>query len=380
MSKRRGAGEGSIYQRKDGRWVGEIFLGWEDGKRRRKFVYARTRRAAAEKMAEVQRLVAAGLPVPSDRQTVAAWLTTWLDQHLPDGLSPNTVEQYRSIVDKHLIPSLGRIRLKALTPAEVEAMLRRKTESGLSSSTCMRIRSVLQMALHKAQVEGQVHRNVAELARRPRVTHEERRSLNAEEAKRLLAAVQGTSMEAPMTVMLLHGLRPGEAMGLTWGDIDFDQRVLRVRRSLKREPAGLRLGDVKTARSERPLAMPSPVLRALRRRKVQQAEELLRAGVGAPPDDLVFTTSTGTPIDPSNLRRALSRVTKAAELGHWKPYELRHSCTSLLSAAGVPLEQIADILGHKGVRMTAEVYRHRIDPVIDSGVEAMEALFGDGSG
>lgn len=219
----------------------------------------------------------------------------------------------------------------------------------------------------------------SELARRPRVTHEERKSLTVDEAQRLLAAVKGTSLEAPLTVMLLHGLRPGEAMGLTWDDIDFEGRVLRVTRSLKREPAGLRLGSVKTAKSERPLAMPGPVLKALRRRKVQQAEELLLAGVGPPPDNLVFTTTAGTPIDPSNLRRALARVTKAAALGHWKPYELRHSCTSLLSAAGVPLEQIADILGHKGVRMTAEVYRHRIDPVIDGGVEAMEALFGDGA-
>lgn len=379
MSKRRGHGEGSIYRRKDGRWVGEVLLGWEDGKRQRKFVYGRTRREAAEKLRDVQRLVAAGLPVSSDRLTVADWLSTWQEHHVSKDLSPNTIEQYRSIVEKHLVPALGRIRLKSLTPAEVEAMLRRKADSGLSGSTCMRIRSVLQMALHRAQVEGHLHRNVAELARRPKVTHEERRSVTAEEAKRLLAAVRGTPMEAPLTVMLLHGLRPGEAMGLTWDDIDFDERVLWVRRSLKREPAGLRLGDVKTAKSQRPLAMPTPVLRALRRRKVQQAEELLRAGVGSPPDNLVFTTSAGTPIDPSNLRRALTRATKAAELGHWKPYELRHSCTSLLSAAGVPLEQIADILGHKGVRMTAEVYRHRVDPVIDSGVEAMEALFGDGS-
>lgn len=83
-------------------------------------------------------------------------------------------------------------------------------------------------------------------------------------------------------------------------------------------------------------------------------------------------------MDPSNLRRAVKRVTASAELGDLKPYDLRHSCTSLLSAACVPVEQIADILGHPGVRMTAEVYRHRINPVIDSGVEAMEALFGDG--
>lgn len=379
MASRRGHGEGSIYRRRDGRWVGEVLKGWENGKRDRKFVYGRTRREAAEKMVEVQRLLAAGLPVPSDRLTVATWLETWLETHLPDDLSPNTVEQYRSIVQKHLTPALGRIRLKTLAPADVEAMLRGKAESGLSSSTCMRIRSVLRMALHKAQVEGHVHRNVAELARRPRVTHQERKSLTVEEARRLLAAVRDTSMEAPLTVMLLHGLRPGEAMGLTWDDIDLDSRSLWVRRSLKREPTGLRLGGLKTAGSERPLAMPGAVVKALRRHKARQAEELLRVGVGAPPDNLVFTTSAGTPIDPSNLRRALARTAREAELGHRTPYELRHSCASLLSATGVPLEQIADILGHKGIRMTAEVYRHRLDPVIDSGVEAMDDLFGDSS-
>ncbi len=99
----------------------------------------------------------------------------------------------------------------------------------------------------------------------------------------------------------------------------------------------------------------------------------------SPPLNLVFTTGAGTPIDPSNLRRALTRATKAAGLGHWKPYDLRHSCVSLLWAAGVPLEEIADVVGHRGVRMTAEVCRDRIDPVIDSRVEAMESLFGDGS-
>ena len=342
MGSRRGHGEGSIYQRKDGRWVGEVLLGWEDGRRRRKFVYGRTRREAADKLREVQRLVAAGLPVSSDRLTVAGWLTMWLAHHLSRDLSPNTVEQYRSIVETHLIPAFGRVRLKALTPADVEAMLGRKAESGLSSSTCMRIRSVLQMALHRAQVEGHVHRNVAELARRPRVTHEERKSLSVDEAQRLLAAVQGTSLDAALTVMLLHGLRPGEAMGLTWDDIDFDGRVLRVRRSLKREPAGLRLGGVKTAKSDRPLAMPTPVLKALRRRKVQQAEELLRAGVGSPPDNLVFTTAAGTPIDPSNLRRALNKATQAANLGHWNPYELRHSCT-LVGITEVSPDSITEI-------------------------------------
>lgn len=354
-------------------------LGWGGGKRNRKYVYGSTRREVVAKLREVQRQVDAGLPLASDLLTVLMWLAQWYEHHLSDDLSPNTVEQYRWIIESHLAPDLGRIRLKELAPADVEAMLKRKAESGLSSSTGMRIRSVLQMALQRAQVEGHIHRNVAELARRPRVTHAEGKSLTGDEATRLLKAVSSTGLEAALMVMLLHGLRPGEAMGLIWDDVDFDDRVLHIRRSLKREPAGLRLGGLKTKKSERALAMPAPVHKALRKRKVQQAEELLRAGGGAPPDNLVFTTSAGTPVDPSNLRRALSRATRDAKLGHWKPYDLRHSCVSLLSAAGVPLEEIADVVGHQGVRMTADVYRHRVNPVVDSGVEVMEDLFGDGS-
>lgn len=327
MGKRRGHGEGSIYQRKDGRWAGVLDLGWVAGRRDRRYVYAKTRREVAGKLRELQKLVDQGLPIPPASRTVADELNDW-HAALPEDLSPNTVEQYRWIIETHLDSEIGRLRVKALNPADVEAMLRRKAEAGLSSSTCMRIRSVLQMALQRAQVQGHVHRNVAELARRPKVVHAEGQSLTPTEATRLLAATRGTNLEAALTVMLLHGLRPGEAMGLTWDDVDLDEGVLHVRRSLKREPSGLRLGGLKTKKSERTLAMPAPVHAVLRKRRVQQAQDLLRLGIGSPPLNLVFTTEAGTPVDPSNLRRALTRATKAAELGHCKPYDLRHSCVS----------------------------------------------------
>ena len=112
---------------------------------------------------------------------------------------------------------------------------------------------------------------------------------------------------------------------------------------------------------------------------MRQAEELLAAGVGNPPDDLAFTTQVGTPIDSSNLSRELRKATNAAGLGRWTPKESGHSNISLLSAAGLPTEEIADAVGHDGIRMISQVYRHRISLVVDSGVEAMEKLFGDGS-
>jgi integrase len=109
---------------------------------------------------------------------------------------------------------------------------------------------------------------------------------------------------------------------------------------------------------------------------VRQVEERLAAGSAWVDLDLVFTTTIGTPINPSNLRRSFRRVTDAAGLGRWHPHELRHSAASLLSAAGVPLEVVADVLGHDGTRMTALVYRHAVSPTVSAAVAPMESLFG----
>jgi integrase len=175
---------------------------------------------------------------------------------------------------------------------------------------------------------------------------------------------------------LMLGLRPGELCGLAWEDVDLDAAVLHVRRSLKLEAGRLRLGERKTRRSYRALDLPGPVVEALRAHRVRQVGEWLRAGRAWIDSGLGFTTSVGTPVDPANLRRWFAALTEGAGLGRWTPKELRHSAASLLSAAGVPLELIADVLGHDGTRMTGAVYRHAVRPSVKAGVEPMERLFG----
>jgi len=122
--------------------------------------------------------------------------------------------------------------------------------------------------------------------------------------------------------------------------------------------------------------MPSYVVEALRRHDLRQQAERLTAGRAWADLGLVFTTTLGSPIDPSNFRRDLAALTVRAGLGRWHPHELRHSAASLLSAAGVPLEQIADVLGHHGTRVTAEVYRHSVSPSVSAAAKPMDQLFG----
>jgi integrase len=206
------------------------------------------------------------------------------------------------------------------------------------------------------------------------------RSLTIAEATSLLQVARGDRLEALYVVGLMCGLRPGELTGLPWTAVDLDAAVLRVTQSLKREQSEtgqvLFIGETKTSTSKRTLDLPQPVVEALKTHRIRQVAERLALGESWTDNGLVFTTEIGTPIDPANLRRAFARLTRKAGLGDWHPHELRHSCASILSAAGVRIEVVADILGHDGPRVTAAVYRHRIDPSIAGAKAPMEAAFG----
>jgi integrase len=383
---RRSNGEGSVYyETATGRWRGAVVL--DDGTRRR--VSASTQADALAKLREVQRTLDDGLPVIDGRRTVGDYLEHWLAVVLPARgrvRSQNTIDNYTTVVRLHLIPTIGRKTLRSLTTEDVERVLRQKAAAGCSRSYVNRMRAVLVTALNHAEARAIVPRNVARLAEMPVGTKEpnRRRSLTVDEAHQLLDAAKGDRLEALFVVGLMLGLRPGELCGLRWEDVDLPERLLHVRQAMLRERTideggdarwVLRPGDVKTRRSRRSLTMPGPVYEALVLHAHRQREERDIACAEWREHGLAFTTAFGTPIDPSNLRRAFSGLTERAGLGAWKPYELRHSAVSLLSAAGVPLERIADLTGHTSTRMVDEVYRHAVAPSVSTAVSPMERLF-----
>ena len=180
----------------------------------------------------------------------------------------------------------------------------------------------------------------------------------------------------------MMGLRPGELLGLKWTDWDQKKNVLHVQRSVKIVDGALVLGDLKTDRSDRYLAVPAPVVVALKRHKVKQAGERELATYIKLWDShwtelgLMFPTATGNITDPHNFRRTFRRLIEAAEIpGSWTTNELRHSCISLLYEAGTPIERISDQVGHVDTRMIERVYRHSLAPVL-AAVGPMEEMFG----
>ena len=171
--------------------------------------------------------------------------------------------------------------------------------------------------------------------------------------------------------MLLLGLRPGEVMGLAWESIDLDARRLTVARALRKEPGRLYLGPPKTKKSRRTLDLPGPVVDALVAHGARQSIERSKAGELWQDNGLVFPTNIGTLMDPRNFRRSFDEVAKLAGLTDFHPHLLRHSATSLLSDAGVPLEVVADVMGHNTAAMTETVYRHPVSESVTAHVKVV---------
>jgi integrase len=222
---------------------------------------------------------------------------------------------------------------------------------------------------------GELSRNSAALATIPHTEPSEpRKSLTAEQAQTLVKVTRAETFGAAMLVQIMLGLRPGEVLGLQW--LDLKGNVLHVRRAVHIEGGRPMLGPVKTEASNRPLRLPQTLVDALTLHKRQQGERK-KYSEDWEENDLIFPTSRGTLADRHNYRRTVQRImTKAGIEGEWTSHELRHSCASLLADAGVPLEQIADQLGHVDSRMVQRTYRHRLEgSAVGAAVAPMDELF-----
>lgn len=375
MSKR-GQNEGSIYKRRDGRWAGAVTLGYVGGKLKRKTVYGRTRKQVQDRINRLLTDKQSGLPVVGERQKVSDFLTDWLENWVRPTVKPKTFSSYADTVRLHITPSLGRVVLAKLTPQQVQAMLNERLASGLSPRTVGYIRSVLSIALARALKLGLVQRNVVPLVDRPNVTRHEIRPLTVEESRALLAAAEDHRLGALFSVALALGLRKGEALGLRWQDVDFENATLVISGALQRIGSALVRTETKNNTSRRMLRVPAAALRALREHRVKQMEERLLAGDKWRDTGLVFTTTLGTPLDPRNVLRHFGRVLKAAGIAHVRFHDLRHSCATLLLAQGVPARVVQDILGHSAIRVTMDVYSHVMPSMRDDAVRAMDAALG----
>ena len=280
MARQRGKGEGSVYKRADGRWIGSIDLGWVKGKRRRKYVSAKTRAEVIQKLNRLEPVVRQGLTPAPERLTVGQYLNEWINDRVPGSVTTRTEAYYRNLIRLHLDPMIGKIRLNRLAPADVSRMMATMEKRGYSSAYRRSARATLRRALRVAEQDGLLTRNVAAIAEGPHMDHKEGRTLTPEQARRFLEEVASHRLAAAYNVTLALGLRRGEVLGLSWGDIErtVDGGVLTVRRQVVRDPDGMHLVNLKTRGSRRTLHLSQSLMAIIEMHRDQQQFEAESAG------------------------------------------------------------------------------------------------------
>jgi integrase len=371
VSKKRGNGEGSIYRRKDGRWVGQYTVYTATGPKYR-YLYGKTRAVVAEKLTKAMADRNGGLIFDAGNLTVGEYLDSWLSDSVRGTVRPSTFERHEGIIRLHIKPSLGRVGLKKLTPAHVRGLHREKLDAGLAPATVRKIHSTLHKALSQAVSDGIVPRNAADV-KAPRPTPEEMQPLSEAEARAFLDTARGDRFEPLYMLAISTGLRRGELLGLRWKDVDLERGTLRVGRALVREAGRHVLGETKTRRGRRQINLTPRAVSTLKAHCKKQLEEKIKLTGLHRDHGLIFATRVGTPINPENLvNRSFKPLLERASLPEIRFHDLRHTCATLLLSKNVNPKIVSEMLGHATIAITLDTYSHVLPTMQESAARAME--------
>jgi integrase len=367
---RRGAGEGSVYQRRDGRWVARVV----DTSGKARSLYARSYREAEQKLHAARRSVEDGLGVPDQKLTLGTYLTRWLGNLPNTDVKPATVRFYTKYVDKHVLTDpLARRLLSRLTPSDLAGLYSRKLASGLSRTTVNHLHRLLHRALRVAEREGIVTRNVAGAVDGPGRDRVEFQVLHHDEPERFLEAASGEPLEALFVVALCTGMRQGELLALRWQHVDLVGAELEVVGSLTGvRRAELEITSPKSKRSRR-VALPPQAVMALREHRLRQHEHRLAVGTEWVDLGLVFAGPFGDFMRAATVNGALGRILTRADLPHMRFHDLRHSAATRMLARGIHPKVVAECLGHASIQTTMDLYGHVVPSMLH---DAMRTAWG----
>lgn len=406
---RRANGEGTIYQDAKGTWHAYVSMGAKDnGKPDRRHVQGKRRSVVAAKVAELNKQRAAGNPVAAgNKYTAGEWLTFWLENIAARKVRPTTMNAYRPLTMRYLVPLLGAHRLDRLRPEHVEAFHKKMEDAGLSASTRLQAHRILSRALTVAMQRGYVGRNVATLVDAPSVERQEIHPLTPVEARRVLDAAKAMRNSARWSVALALGLRQGESLGLRWPNVDLEAWTISPEKQLQRsrarhgcgeQPAagnpwpcgkvqpircpkavggGLVLVDLKSRAGERTIVLPLQLAQSLRDHRYAQDAERLAAGSEWHDLGFVFCQPNGKPIDPRQDWQTWKDLLKAAGVRDARLHDARHTAATLLLTQKVQARVAMEVLGHSQVSLTLGTYSHVAPELSWDAAERMgDALWG----
>jgi integrase len=313
-----------------------------------------------------------GLVFDAGNMTVGEYLERWLSNSVRDTVRQRTYEGYAHVVERHIAPSLGRMKLRALTPAHVRGLYRERLDAGLSPRTVRYAHTTLNEALSQAVLDGLIPRNVATSVKAPQSRRAEIRPLSREQVRTLFKAVSRHRLATLYIVAVTAGLRQGELLGLRWEDVDLEAGMLQVRRTLSEARTG-RIFEAPKSGKGRQIRLTRKATEALRAHRGAQLEERRKLEGLWQDQGLGFPSQVGTLLSARNLQRHFKNLLERAGLPKsFRFHDLRHTCATLLLRQGVNPKFVQELLGHADISLTLNVYSHVLPDMGDAAAGAMD--------
>ncbi|MHB1597128.1 MAG: tyrosine-type recombinase/integrase [Streptosporangiaceae bacterium] len=374
----------SIYADSRGYWHGRVTVGIrDDGRPDRRHVGGKTRADVAEKVRALERQRDQGaVRKAGEKWTVGRWLTYWVENiAAPPNVTENTHNGYLVDVNKHLIPGLGAHRLDRLEPDHLEKLYARMQSSGLSAGTAHHVHRTVRAALNEAVRRRHLPRNPVLLARAPQLDEDEVEPYDVPEIQRLLEAAARRRNSARWALALALGLRQGEALGLTWDDVNLDKGAIRIRRSRNRPKYEHGCGDtcgkspgycpqrvnirpatggVKSRAGRRTVGLPPQLVALLRNHRAAQEQDRAEARELWHDEGWVFAGPTGDALNPNTDYHEWKRLLREAGLREGRLHDARHTAATVLLVLRQPTPTVMSLMGWSSESMAAR-YQHVTD-------------------
>ena len=369
---RRGKGEGSTpVQRKDGLWSAYVTLGYVNGKPKRQYVYAKTRRECSEKLKGI--LGKSSSAVLPNAQAVS--VVVWLERYSTEKTSSRakaTIKQYKYAI-KRLAPYLEHLNLARVTPAACRFAMLQITHT--SGSVQQHTFDFLKAALEDAVKLGLVDKNPCSVLERPKATMPKPRTiLQPDQLLKILEASQGHPLGNLIRLGYSYGLRIGELLALRWSDWEEKKNRLMIRHTIEHRDSEFNLRPAKSG-SSGGIKLDETTAQSLeqqRQKNLTRAAELLPIG-GWLEHDLIFPSSVGTALEYHNVVRSLKVLFARVEIPYTGTHVMRRTYISL-ALQHLNAREVADVVRHKSTRMTLDVYAQTLQSSSDKAAMSLEEL------
>ena len=395
--KRRGNGEGSIYQRPDGKWCGQVLLGYspKTGKANRKTFYGKTRIEVARKVTQLTGQVFSGIaPLDTGTMSLSQFISDYLWNFKKPTIADSTFSWYLDIANVYIVPKLGRYLIKDITPNLIQRFINALSKENLSHRTIKASRDLLNQLFKHAVDTRMLAYNPVSPTKLPKqrrngdLSGKEVKVVPQADREKIMAVAQhDPRMKLALTVLMMTGMRTGEFLALRWKDIDFENQTIYIQNAITKENTyddngeitkkTTIIGDTKTACSVRKISVPHNVLEVIKQwrdglpgyiTKTCQIDVLA-------PDAIIFPTERGKLRTYNGFRTTYRRFMDENSLHAYPLHTYRHTFATMLLEENVNPKIVQELLGHRDVETTLNTYSHVLPESLNQVATLLETLY-----